>query len=123
MIKQGEITGIAPAFATVRIYQHGEPTSVTVNAKYSGSYAVADYVDIDVNPVLYFLSVLSAYIFPLLMATVSFFVARAFTSNILISEAVLLLTLLLAYILTHFIEKNNFLNKITVCTVIGINEE
>ena len=123
MKREGEITGIKNHIATVRIYKDEEPTSLTVNASFKGDYAVADYILVEMHPVLFFLYTTFAYILPFITASIAYAVSSFFTDSVITNQVVLLLTLLVTYLLSLYFEKTTFFEKLTVCKITGKIEE
>lgn len=122
MIRQGEITEIRSHMATVRIYKNEEPTALTVNARFRGSFSVADMVEVEIRTVPFRIYTALSYAVAFVTVFLSYAAAGIFTDNIIIKELVLLAVLLLTYLGAKQFEKTSFFEKVTFCKILGLSE-
>lgn len=108
MKKRGEITDIKNNIATVRIYKGDEPTSLTINAKIQEVFSVTDMVEVEINPLPFFLCVIFSYILPFITVFFAYAITSSFTDNIVIIQLVMLAVLALNYLSAGVVEKNTY---------------
>lgn len=127
MKKYGEIITAEDESLVIRVYKEkgdeGVPTALTVNAKSDFDCNVGDLVAFDMKMLPFFLSTLAGYIIPFVFSLCTYLFIKLFTTNILITQTVFLLSLAICYMCASRIADTHFFKKITLCTVTEIIEE
>ncbi len=126
MKKYGEIISAEDKSLVIRVYREkgdeGVPTALTVNAKSNLACHVGDLVAFDMKMFPFFLSTFAGYIIPFVFALCTYLFTTLFTSNILITQTVFLLSLALCYMVASRIADTTFFKSITLCTVTEVIE-
>lgn len=121
MKKYGEVVGSEKKKNIIRIYKErrGElyPTSLTVTASAHSAFSVGDMVVITINAPKFIASTALGYLLPFMATALMFLFISPVTDNLLIIEAVLLLTLLVTYVVARFIASLPFFRRINICTI------
>ncbi len=127
MKKYGEVIDKKNNSLTIRVYEKKydeyEPSTLTVNAHNSLDCEVGDLVQFDMNMLLFYFSTVSGYILPFILAFVATSITGLFTSNILITQSVLLISLIISYIFAAKISNLPFFKRLSVSNVLKLSEK
>jgi positive regulator of sigma E activity len=101
---QGEIISVKENYASVRVYKKRRdalvPTALTVNASCEGNLSSGELVSLYMPRARFFLLSAFSYLLPFFLAFLAIIITRHFTQSILITEAALIISLIVSYVLS-----------------------